>query len=184
MDGRGPIEHLVKARHELGAIWMQGIERAASNELFDDAPVYFLRIDPSAELMDRRIGPLLPAALQNDLNGRLSDVFHRSEPEPYHALHDLEGPAAFVHIGRQNADVHLGALVYQLHDLIRAAKEAVHKSRHELDGIMRLEPRGLVCDQGVGRAVRFVEAVLGEFGHEVENVVRLDRIDAIFHRAL
>jgi len=48
---------------------------------------------------------------------------------------------------------------------------------------MRLQPRGLIADQRVGRGVRLVEAVAGEFFHQVEDGVGLGFLDAIGGRA-
>ena len=44
---------------------------------------------------------------------------------------------------------------------------------HEFDGIMRLQPGRLVGEKGVGAGMRFVEAVAGEFGDQVENAFGL-----------
>ena len=44
---------------------------------------------------------------------------------------------------------------------------------------MRLEPGGLVGHQAIGRRVRFVETVAGEFFHQVEDVARQFAIDAV-----
>ena len=41
---------------------------------------------------------------------------------------------------------------------------------HELDGIVGLEPRGVIREQSVGGGVRLVEAVSGELLHEVEDL--------------
>ncbi len=42
--------------------------------------------------------------------------------------------------------------------------------RHELDGIVGLEPRRVIREQSVGGGVRLVEAVSGELLHEVEDL--------------
>ena len=47
---------------------------------------------------------------------------------------------------------------------------------------MHLQPRGLVGDQRVGCRVRLVEAVLGEFFHQVEDLGGDARIHAAFAR--
>ena len=44
---------------------------------------------------------------------------------------------------------------------------------HELDRIVRLEPRRVIGQQRVRRGVRLVEAVAGELLHQVEELARL-----------
>src|SRR5208283_5863688 len=106
LDGCGPVQHLVEARHELSAVRVHGVERPAANKLLNHAPVNFLRIHPLAEVMNRSKRPILPAVLQNYLYGPLADVFHRPEPEAYLAPHDLEGPAALIYVRGKNSDFH------------------------------------------------------------------------------
>ena len=50
---------------------------------------------------------------------------------------------------------------------------AVHHTGHELDRMVRLQPRGLIADDRIGRRVGFVEAVVGELLQQVEDLDRL-----------
>ena len=52
-----------------------------------------------------------------------------------------------------------------------------HRGGVEFDRIMRLQPRGLVGDERVGRGVALVEAIAGELVDQVEQLVRLGRGD-------
>ena len=72
-----------------------------------------------------------------------------------------------VHIRRHHFDVHPPAIFQMLDQRIlllevAAVDVAREQGRHELDRIMGLEIGRHVGDQGVGRAVRLVEAVAGE----------------------
>ena len=57
---------------------------------------------------------------------------------------------------------------------------AIHDAGHELDRMVRLQPTGLVADNGIGRCVRFVETVVGELVEKVPNLQRLFVIDPVF----
>ena len=48
-----------------------------------------------------------------------------------------------------------------------------HRGGQELDRIVRLQIGGLVGDQRIGGRVRLVEAVIGELGEQVEDLVGL-----------
>jgi hypothetical protein len=61
---------------------------------------------------------------------------------------------------------------------------AVHDGGHELHRVVRLQPRGLVADHGIGGGVGLVEAVVGELVEEVPDLQRLGLIDAVLGRAL
>ena len=47
-----------------------------------------------------------------------------------------------------------------------------------------LEPAGPIGDQRIGRGVALVESVVGEFGEEIEDLVRLGAREAALDRAV
>ena len=59
---------------------------------------------------------------------------------------------------------------------------AVHHCGHELNRVVRLQPRGLVADHGIGGGVGFVETVVGELVQQVPNLNRLRLINPILTR--
>jgi len=76
------------------------------------------------------------------------------------------------------------ALIDQRHDLVGVIHVGRQYRGHESRRIVRLQESGLVGEQRVGRRVRFVEAVTGEFLHEVEDVRGQALIDAACARAI
>ena len=71
----------------------------------------------------------------------------------------------------------------QRRQTIGVVHREAHAGRDEDLRMVGLQPRRLIGDQSVGGGVGFVEAVVGEFGHEVEYLGRLGGVDAAFGRA-
>ena len=68
--------------------------------------------------------------------------------------------------------------------LVGIADVERHRRGQELDRVIGLEIGGLIGDQRVGRGVGFVEAVAGELGHELEDVLGAAAVDAVGDGAL
>ena len=95
----------------------------------------------------------------------------------------LEIDPGMIDRGRLDAQAQAPRLVAEFGELVRVALVQRHRRRNELHGIVRLEPAGLVGDQRIGRRVALVEAVVGEFGQQIENLVRLGLEHAALHGA-
>ncbi len=76
-------------------------------------------------------------------------------------------------VRRDDGDVHLAALADVLDDVFGLGGFAGEQRGHELDRIVRLEPRGVVREQSVSGRVRLVEAVSSELLHQVEDLAGL-----------
>ena len=75
-------------------------------------------------------------------------------------------------------------LLLQRGEPVGVVDREAHAGGDEHLRMVRLQPGGLVGDQRVGGGVRFVEAVVGELRHQVEDFGGLRRIDAALDRAL
>ena len=92
---------------------------------------------------------------------------------------DREDGVGAVDVGRQNLDAEPGAFLAEDVELVGVAEVEGHGSGDELDRVIGLEIGGLVGDQRIGRGMRFVEAVAGEFRHLLENMLGVRGIDAM-----
>ena len=80
-----------------------------------------------------------------------------------------------VDVGGFDGDAHLTAFVDVFHYVVGAAGDGGEQRGHELYGIVRFQVGSVIGEQRVGGGVRFVEAVAGELGHEIENLFDLFR---------
>ena len=158
------------------------VEGAALDQGLDHAAVHPALVHLLAEIGKRRERSFGLAGLDHRFDGGDADVLDRGKAEADRAdgaarldvlavvgLDDREIPAALVHVRRQDVDAHLAGLVDVLHHLVRVLDFAREQGGHVFHGVVGLEVRRLVGDEGVGRAVGLVEPVLGELGHEVED---------------
>ncbi len=90
---------------------------------------------------------------------------------------------AVIHVRRQNRNAHALTFADENRNLVRVVDFVAEQSGHELDRIIRLQIRGLIADQAVGRAVALVESVAGEFFQQIENRVRFLLRDFVRRRA-
>ena len=88
------------------------------------------------------------------------NVANRQQTEANLVSDRSEIQFAFVHVGRKDRNPHIFALGDVHHDLVGVSHFAREQGGHELHRVMNLKIRRLVCQQGVCRAVGFVEAVL------------------------
>ena len=112
----------------------------------------------------------LRARGQDRFDGVAPDVLDGREAEADRVSVRREVRVAEAHVGRLDGDLHLAAFLDVLHDVFRLGDFRRQQRRHEFDRIVRLQIRGLIGHQRVGRGVRFVEAVPGELRHLIEDL--------------
>ena len=86
---------------------------------------------------------------------------------------------AGVDIRRQNFKVHRDGFVDENRQLVEVADLARDQGGHELGRVVGFEVGGLVGDDAVAGAVRFVESVAGELGHGIEDAAGFPGIDIV-----
>src|SRR5581483_10495185 len=160
------------------------IECAAFDEAFEHAAVDGREIDAAAEVEDRFERAFFGAALEDDLDRLFTDVFDRGEAEADFLADRREIRAALVDVRRQDLDILLATFGEVLDDLVGVAHLGCQQPGHEFDRVVRLQIRGLVRDERVGRGVRLVEAIARERLHLVEDLARLIGVDFAFDGAL
>ena len=175
-DGFGAIVH---AR----AACLDAVESAGAGQVLDLHLVDLPGIHPG-----REIGEILEAVIvarfDHGLHRGMADFLDGGEriaDAQRLVLVALQDKIGFrsVDVGRQDANAHPRAFLAQGGELVGVVDGERHAGRDEGHGVVGLHPCGLPGDQGVGGGVRFVEAVVGELGHEVEHLVGLRRIDAV-----
>ena len=157
----------------------QAIQRTAADQTVEGALVDTLEVDPGAEIeqiLERtgltRFGDRLDRAFAHALD--------RAEAvnDPAFVVHrELE--LGGVHVRRVETQLHGPHFFDQGHDLVGVVHIRRQYRGHERRRVVRLQPRGLVRHQAIGGGVGFVEAVTGEFFHQVENVTGQVRIDVV-----
>ena len=103
------------------------------------------------------------------LHGRQADIADGAQGVEHLAVLHLEVRARGVDVG--GADLHVEALGVLIEDgqLVGVGDVEAHRGGDELHRRVRLEPGGLVGDDGVGRRVALVEAVAGELVDQLED---------------
>ena len=85
---------------------------------------------------------------------------------------------------RLDANAHAARFLGEAVELVGVADIERHRGGQELDRVIGLEIGGLIGDQRIGGGVRFVEAVAGEFGHQLEDELGAAAVDALADGAL
>ena len=85
---------------------------------------------------------------------------------------------------RLDADADAARFLRKAVELVGIADIERHRRRQELDRVIGLEIGGLIGDQRIGRGVGLVEAVAGEFRHQLEDVLGARPLDAVGDGAL
>ena len=119
----------------------------------------------------RKTAALLSGA-EDAVESRLADALDAEESVPYLAFHYGEDLRALVDVGRQDGHPALPALGDVLDEAVRVVHLVREDGRHEGQVVMRLQIGCLVGDEGVGGAVRFIEAVLAEPQDDVVDLPR------------
>ena len=102
----------------------------------------------------------------------------------FRVVGDVEHDAGAVDRGRLDPDAEALRLAAEFGELVGVVEVERHRRGQELDRVVGLEIGGLEGDEGVGRRVALVEAVIGELGEEVEDLVRLGLVEPALDRAL
>ena len=94
-----------------------------------------------------------------DVDRAFPDVLDGEQPVPDRVVLDRELDAGAMDVGRPDLDPHPAAFGDGRRDLLAGVPHRRQDARHVLDGVVRLEVRGLVRDQPVAGGMRLVEAV-------------------------
>src|SRR5439155_5758979 len=171
-------------------------ERATFDQSLDGASLYRAKINTLAEVVETAKLPRLLPLLNNGFNGLFSDASHGAHsksndtflrlplaPRPSPLSFRVDGreiPIRHVYIRRQHLDPacairqrQSAAFVDVFDHLVGRADLKGQQRRHVFNRVIRLHVRGLKCDDGVARAVRFVETVTAEFENQLENFFSL-----------
>ena len=156
-------------RGEHGFARTERIHGATLDEAFEDALVEEAGLDALAEIVERFEFAAIEARFANGFGGVLADVFDGGHAEADGIADGSEEEIALVDVGRKDGNAHAAGLVDVFDLLFGVTGFGSEQGGHELDRIVRLEPGGLVGEKSVGAGVRLVEAVAGEFFHQVED---------------
>src|SRR4029079_3385423 len=100
---------------------------------------------------------------KNRIDRRPADVAYRAESEADSLFADhRELVAGFVDVGRKHLDADFARLVDELDDAVGIADRRRQERRHELVRIVRLEPRGVIRNDGIRDGMRLIETVAPE----------------------
>ena len=181
--GLGATEDRLSPGHHLGAVLLQAFEGAGAGQVLDLHLVEQLGVHPPGEVGQRGEGPLGITGLHQILHRRFADALHGGQGEADRLLAlgrrlDAEFGAGAVDVGRQDRDAEPRAFLHVAGELVGVRQIQRHRGGEEGDGVVRLQPGRLVADQRIGGRVGFVEAVVGEALHQVEDLGGLLRRDA------
>ncbi|CRQ25772.1 hypothetical protein PAERUG_E16_London_17_VIM_2_04_14_00132 [Pseudomonas aeruginosa] len=158
----------------------QAIQRTGADQRFQGALVDAFQVDAVAEVEQGVERPAFGAAFGDRLHRPLADALDRAQAIDDPAIVvDGEAELGVVHVRRHDAQLHVPAFFDQRHHLVGVLHIRGEYRGHERRREVGLQPGGLVGDQAVGCRVRLVEAVAGEFFHQVEDVAREVGIDAV-----
>ena len=155
------------------AVAIQLVKRAGPRQHLKRTLTHALQIHPPRQI--KQCGKGLVHTI--DLS-TFSDQFHgldahvlqcaqRIDKRP---VHHLERRIRPVHARRHPRQFQSFADLFKIHrQLVSQVDIAVHHTGHKFDRVVRLEPSGLIADHGIGRGMRFVKTVVGEFFQKVED---------------
>src|SRR3954471_24629018 len=157
------------------------IERPRGDQRLDRLAVDLAGVDARAEVEEPGKGLL--AGGEDSLDGVFPDSLDGAESETDELLAgrirtDAERQIGLVHVRGQHGNAVGPRLGDVRHHLVGVVLLRSQERRHELDGMMRLEPGRLVSDQTISRTVTFIETIFRKLFHQIENIVRGFRIDA------
>src|SRR5207237_5786487 len=128
-------------------------------------------IDPLAKIEQRAERSVFPTRGDNRIDCGATDVTNGAESEPnLRVTDDGELVSGFVDVGGENLDtglrraghVELTRFVDVLDDVVGVTDLRGEQRGHEVGGVVRLQPGGVVRDDRVGDRVRLDEAVAAE----------------------
>ncbi len=178
-----PGHGFLEALEELAAV-AELVEGAALDEAFHGFAVADLVAQAGAEVREALEGPGAFAFLEDLQHGALAEALDGVQAEEDVLPDDREVGCGLVDVGGEDVDVHLAGVADVLGDLVAVLAFDGQQGGHELHGVVRLEPRGLVRDDAVRRGVALVEAVVRERVEQVEQFVPLVLGDAVAACAL
>ena len=166
---------------QLVAVVIDAVEGAGLDQRLDGAAVDHALVAALAEVEQVRERPAGFARLEDDIDRLLAGALDRPQPVADRAAVDrLETVIRGIDVRPEH--LHLvgdGVVVEDLHR-VGVVHVRRQRRRHEGRAVVRLEPGGLIGDDGVGGGVRLVEAVLGELRHQVEQLLGERRVVALF----
>ena len=145
------------------------IDGAGLDEAFKDALVQETGFDALAEFIERFEFALADAGFADGFGGVFANVLDGRETKANGIADGREIEVALIHVGGKDGDAHAAGFVDVLDDFFRVAGFGGEQRGHEFDGIVRFQIGGLIGEQRVGAGVRLIEAVAGEFFHQVED---------------
>ncbi|MNQ31510.1 hypothetical protein D3C85_448860 [compost metagenome] len=155
------------------------IQCTAADQTVQGALVDTLEVDPGAEI-EQILERTFLTRLGNRLDRPFANPLDRTQPINNAAfVINRELELRCIHIRRVEAQLHGANFFDQGHDLVGVVHVRRQYRSHEWSRVMRFQPCGLVRHQAVGGGVGFVEAVTGEFFHQVENVTGQVRVDVV-----
>ena len=173
---------------QIGLAGVEAIEGARPDQCLGAAGPHVPGGDALEEVVQALKRALELARLDDRLDGLESNPLDRSQAEVDLALAgDPEIDLPLVDIRQQDLDLHPTAVVDMFNKKL-VPLGAVHlrreHGRHELGRVVRLQVSGLKGDQGVSRAMRFVEAVAAEMDDQVEDLGGLVPVQTLLDRSL
>ena len=158
--------------HLLSHVAFQTLRRSCPDQALD-----LVLLDAAGgSVLDERseiCGRPHPASRVEDGADRvLAHVLHSLETESDLSVLYAVSAEAPVNIGRQDLYSHIAAVPYIQSRRLRVSHNAGKKSRHVLERIIVFEISSLIRYDRVSSRVRFVEGVLGEADHAVEDRLR------------
>ena len=167
----GGLDQVRQALQQLSTILLKAVEGPRAHQVLDHALVDEAKVDPGKEVPHGGVGAVGAPLRDYGFDGGVTCLGDGAYAEADHLAHRREARHRRVDVGREDlysrvADLlHVGG-----HLLLLRADLAGEVGGHELGVVVRLEPGSLVGDEGVGGAVRLVETVPRELGHDVEDL--------------
>src|SRR3954469_2946797 len=156
------------------------IEGSRRDQRLDRLAVDLAGVDARAEVEESGKGLL--AGGEDSLDGVFPDSLDGAESEADELLAgrvrtDAAREIGLVHVRGQHGNPVRARLRDVRHHLVGVVLLGREQRRHELDRMVRLEPRRLVSDQTISRTVALIETIFRKLFHQIENIVCGFRID-------
>ena len=179
MDRGGIADQRIKAVKHPPAIGIKQIKRAGARQHFQRPLAHAFQINAACDI--EQIDELaLATRLGHKLHRLDAYIFQSAQRVDHFAVFDRECRVRAVHARRDDLDIEdLGDLFFIDAQLIGQMQVAIHHASHELDGVIRLQPRGLIAHHRIGSCVRFIEAVIGEFLQQIKDFAGFLLVDPI-----
>ena len=151
---------------------VEHVEGAGANQRFDRAPVDHALVHTPAEIEEILERTGFGSGLENRVDRLLAGPLDRAQTvADGRPVYGREAVFRSVHVRAEYGDLVVQRVVVE--DLHRVGVVHVRRQGRGDEGrtVVGFQPGGLVGDDGVGGGVRLVEAVLGELGHQVEELL-------------